>query len=65
MNNEVRMSTRREWKQKARKVVKTHYMILIILALLAVFLGTEFTFVSTQARNMYSFVTDQELLSGG
>ena len=56
---------RREWKSKARKVVKTHYVILVMLCLVSVFFGTEFSYVTSHTTDTYNFLTGQDPVGTG
>ena len=56
---------RREWKSKARKVVKTHYVILVMLCLVSVFFGTEFNYVTSHTTDTYNFLTGQDPVGTG
>ncbi|MBR6950574.1 MAG: DUF975 family protein [Oscillospiraceae bacterium] len=63
--NENRIDLRKSWKKRAKQVVKTHYVMAVILCLIAVFFGTEFVFIRTQAENLYAAATGQEIRLGG
>ncbi len=58
-NNEARPEStrRREWKKRARAVVRSHYLLLVTLCLAAVFVGTEFGFIKSHAVNLYYGIT--------
>ena len=56
---------RRDWKSKARKVVKTHYVILVMLCLVSVFFGTEFSYVTSHTTDTYNFLTGQDPVGTG
>ena len=62
--NENRIDLRKSWKKRAKQVVKTHYVMAVILCLIAVFFGTEFVFIRTQAENLYAAATGQEIRLG-
>ena len=61
----VKLSARKELKQRARHVVKTHFVFLVILCLVAVFYGTEFNYVRSAGENFYSFITGQPIEIAG
>lgn len=52
---------RKGCKQRARATFKKHYALFVIICLLAVLLGTEFTFVKSQSENLYNAITGQEV----
>ena len=56
---------RRKMKLRARKVVKGHYALLVLLCLIAIFFGTEFTSIKTQNDNFHKLITGQEIDVGG
>lgn len=58
--NKKELTGRRKWKANARRTVKTHYILLVLLCLIAVFYGTEFSYVTSNANNMYKFVTNAQ-----
>ncbi len=62
---ENRTALRKSWKKRAKQTVKTHYVMAVILCLVAVFFGTEFVFIRTQTENLYAAVTGQEIRLGG
>ena len=49
--------SRRTFKQAARSVVKSHYLLLVILCLVSVFYGTEFGFIKESATSLYHAIT--------
>ncbi len=55
---------RRSWKKSARKVVRTHYLFLVLLCVISIFYGTEFTFVKSNAQDLYKQLTGQEVTVG-
>ncbi len=59
------MRTRKELKKEARGVVKTHYIFLIIVCIIAINFGIEFSEVKGQAQDLYATVTGQEVQLGG
>ena len=62
---EYRKATRKAWKKAAKKTVRTHYVMAVILCMIAVFFGSEFVFIRTQAENLYAGITGQEIRLGG
>lgn len=56
---------RKLWKQQARKVIRTHYLLMVFLCLVAVFYGTELGFIRGNAENLYNAVTGQITELGG
>ena len=54
-----RHEKRTQWKKAAKDVVKTHFVLLVILCLIGVFYGTEFGHVKLGAQEMYHFVTGE------
>lgn len=56
---------RRQWKESARAVVRSHYLFLVALCLAAAFFGTEFGFVKSHTENLYYAVTGQITELGG
>ena len=55
------MPDRKELKKNARGVLKKHYFIIVILCLVSILFGTEFTSTIQDSRNLYSGVTSQDL----
>ena len=55
---------RKLWKKKARKNVKTHYFLIVVACLIAVFFGTEFSFVKNDAEDGYAFITGKDVSIG-
>ena len=53
------MFNRKELKQKSRKNVKRHYLLLIVLCAISVFFGTEFTTVTDKAQIFYDAIFGQ------
>ena len=62
---EERINQRKLWKKTAKQVIRTHYVMAVILCMIAVFFGTEFVFIRTQAENLYAITTGQEIRLGG
>ncbi len=56
---------RKNWKTRARQVLKKHYLLLVCLCLIAVFYGTEFGYVKFHAQDLYNAVTGQVTELGG
>lgn len=48
------------WKKKARAVVKKHYILLVLLCLVSVLYGTEFSYVNSHAQDTYNFIAGQD-----
>ncbi|MBR3719644.1 MAG: DUF975 family protein, partial [Firmicutes bacterium] len=55
-----RKSRRTAWKTQAKAVVKKHYLLLVVLCMVAVFFGTEFGYVTAHTHSMYNFLTGQD-----
>ena len=53
------MFDRRAFKQRGRQTVKRHYLLLVLLCAVAIFLGTEFSYVTSDAQAWYDILTDQ------
>lgn len=53
------MFDRRAFKRRARQTVKRHYILLVLLCAVAIFLGTEFSYVTSDAQAWYDLLTDQ------
>ena len=62
---EERINQRKTWKKAAKQIIRTHYVMAVILCMIAVFFGTEFVFIRTQAENLYAITTGQEIRLGG
>ncbi|MBQ6468893.1 MAG: DUF975 family protein [Lachnospiraceae bacterium] len=62
---ENRKSDRKQWKAKAREVVKSHYGLLVALCIATSFFGTEMSYIKGHAENLYAIVTGQEINAGG
>jgi len=79
MASETILSERKQWKKRAKAIVKRHYVMFVILCLVAMFYGTEFNYVVTHTENTYRVLTNishelkdktlheftEELFSGG
>ena len=57
MVSEKSLNERKQWKKRARTVVKRHYVIFVILCLVGIFYGTEFNYVVTHTQDTYRFMT--------
>ena len=55
----------KEWKRSARKVIKTHYLLFVILCVISVLYCNEFGFVKLQAQEGYNLMTAQAIELGG
>ena len=55
-----RKGRRTAWKTRAKAVVKKHYLLLVVLCMVAVFFGTEFSYVTSHTHSMYNFLTGQD-----
>ncbi|MBQ7703588.1 MAG: DUF975 family protein [Firmicutes bacterium] len=55
---------RKIWKKNARQVLKTHYILLLLVCVVIMYYGTEFGYIRTNAQNMYQYVTGQEIQLG-
>lgn len=53
MANETTLNERKQWKKRARTIVKRHYVMFVILCLVGMFYGTEFNYVVTHTENTY------------
>lgn len=56
---------RKDWKKAAKKVVKGHYLLLVMLCLISVFYGVEFNYVTSNAEGLYNLATGQEVTEPG
>ena len=45
-------------------MVKSHYLLLVILCLVAVMYGTEFSFIKSNVENLYDFVSGNPITIG-
>ena len=52
---------RRLFKQNARKTVKHHYFVLVMLCLVAVYFGAEFGYVTSQTNDTYNILTGRAI----
>ena len=59
-SDQVKHPERKAFKKRARKVVKGHYVLLVILCMIAVMYGTEFSFVKDMTNGLYDKITGQE-----
>lgn len=61
---QITRADRQGIKKKARKVVKSHYLLLVVLCLIAVMYGTEFSYVKDMTDGLHSLITGQEVENG-
>ncbi|MBQ3323066.1 MAG: DUF975 family protein [Firmicutes bacterium] len=57
MVSEATINERKQWKKRAKTIVKRHYVMFVILCLVAIFYGTEFNYVVTHADDTYRFIS--------
>ena len=62
--DQVKHPERKAMKARARKVVKSHYVLLISLCLIAVLFGTEYSYVKDMTNGLYNKITGQETEAG-
>ena len=55
--NKEESQKRRLFKQNARKVLKHHYFMLMMLCLVAIYFGAEFRYVTSQTNDTYNILT--------
>ncbi len=55
--NKEESRKRRLFKQNARKVLKHHYFVLMMLCLVAIYFGSEFRYVTSQTNDTYNILT--------
>lgn len=58
MVSETILNERKQWKKRAKTIVKRHYFMFVMLCLVAIFYGTEFNYVVTHTENTYRFLTN-------
>ena len=58
--NENAAAERKQWKQRAREVVKKHYILLVLLCLVSVFYGGEFGYVTSHTNDTYNLLSGQD-----
>ena len=56
---------RKLWKQNAKAVVKKHYIILVLLCLVSVFYGTEYSYVQEHSQTTFDVISGKEVLGPG
>ena len=61
---QITRADRQGIKKKARQVVKSHYLLLVVLCLIAVMYGTEFSYVKDMTDGLHSLITGQEVENG-
>ena len=61
---QITRADRQGIKKKARKVVKSHYLLLVVLCLIAVMYGTEFSYVKDMTDGLHALITGQEVENG-
>ena len=59
--NKEESQKRRLFKQNARKVLKHHYFVLMMLCLVAIYFGAEFRYVTSQTNDTYSILTGRDV----
>ena len=57
MEKNTAQISRKELKSRAKKVFKAHYVLCVIVCIVAVMYGTEFDFVRSNANNLYRLAT--------
>lgn len=58
--NKEKSQKRRLFKQNARKVLKHHYFMLVMLCLVAIYFGTEYGYVTSQTNDTYNILTGRD-----
>lgn len=61
---ENKINPRKEWKRSARQVIKTHYILLVLVCAVLLYYGTEFGYVRANAQNMYQMLTTHDIQFG-
>ena len=64
MEKNTAQISRKELKSRAKKVFKAHYVLFVIVCIVAVMYGTEFDFVRSNANNLYRLATGQGVYFG-
>ncbi len=64
MGNEFK-TARKQWKKTAKQTVRAHYVMFVVLCLIAVFFGNEFSYVKANAQNLYNGITGKPVEVGG
>ena len=59
--NKEKSQKRRLYKQNARKVVKHHYFVLMMLCLVAIYFGAEYRYVTSQTNDTYNVLTGRNI----
>ena len=59
--NKEKSKKRRLYKQNARKVVKHHYFVLMMLCLVAIYFGAEYRYVTSQTNDTYNVLTGRNI----
>ena len=62
--DDLKRFSRKKIKRDAKKVVRSHYILLVVVCMIAVMFGTEFGFVRSNADNLYKLATGQEIHIG-
>ena len=65
MSKTLTGTNRKEWKQKARRVLRTHYLLLVVLCLCVACFGTEFNHMYGNAQGLYELATGKTMESAG
>ena len=52
-------------KQRAKGVLKKHYLLLVVLCVISIAFGTEYSYVVPSVENLYKGVTGQQIELGG
>ena len=55
----IAMFDRRALKRQGRQTLRKHYFLLVLLCAVAIFLGTEFSYVTSDAQAWYDILTDR------
>jgi hypothetical protein len=56
---------RKHWKQHAQAVVKKHYILLVLLCLVSVFYGTEYSYVQEHSQTTFDVISGKEVMGPG
>ena len=57
--------TRKEWKAAGRKMLKGHYILIVLICVLGIYFSGEFGYIQSQAENLNAVITKQEIPLGG
>ena len=60
----TRSEIRKSLKQNAKQVLKTHYLLLMIICLISIMYGTEFGFIKSNVQNLYDFIMGNPITIG-